>query len=110
MSAWELRARSGAQCLDAGELLALDELERGAAARRDKTNLLQHGVARGLDRGDAVTTAHDREASRVRDGLGDAVGARGEGLVLEQAHRAVPEHGFCLGHARSEGFHALRTD
>ena len=72
----------------AGELLALEELERRTAASGDvrhrwaKLHLL-HGRHR-------ITTTHDRDGAvlgRLREAIGDGERARGEGLHLEHTLR-----------------------
>src|SRR5688500_14369772 len=73
----------------AGQVALLDELEAGAATGRDVVDVVV--VAELLQRGGAVATAHDGERLGVGHGLGHGPGARREPVVLEQAHRAVPE-------------------
>ena len=77
---------------DAGQHLALEELEAGAAAGRDVREAI--GELQLLDRGHGVTAAdHDR---RAVVGLGREEARHGaravpEGGHLEDAQRAVPE-------------------
>src|SRR5439155_4657807 len=74
---------------DTGQLATLDELERRSAAGRDVIDAVLEPEPG--QRGDAVAAAHDRRRAGARDGFGHRARARGEGLELEGAHRAVPE-------------------
>ena len=72
-----------------GQLLALEQLERGAAARRDVGDLVgDAALVHGRDR---VAAAHDRQRLGRGDRLGDRQGSARERLRLEDAHRSVPE-------------------
>src|SRR2546423_2281088 len=85
---------------DARELLALQELERGAAARRDPADALgQAELGEGAGR---VGAAHDGEAVTSRDGLRDRLRPLGEAWPLEDAHRPVPEDGSRLAQVGGE--------
>src|SRR5436305_11422054 len=79
------------QDLDARQLLALEQLERGAASGRESVD--PPGEAELLQGGNRVAAADDRLSRRVGNRLGDGAGARREGLELEGPHRSVPEHG-----------------
>jgi hypothetical protein len=79
----------GEQDLDAREDLALEHLERGAAAGGDVVDAV--GEAGLVDRRDAVAAADQGVAGALGDRAGQREGAAGEGRALEQAHRAVPE-------------------
>ena len=57
-----------------------------------------------------VAAADDGERLGVGDGLGDGAGAGGEAVVLEHAHRAVPEHGAGLHHDVAELGRRARAD
>ncbi len=74
---------------DARQRAPLDELERRAAAGRAV------GDARGepelVHRGERVAAADHRCSGRVGDRVRHRLGARREGVDLEDAHRAVPE-------------------
>merc|ERR1719424_1504077 len=75
--------------------LALEQLERGAAAGRDVRHLL--GEAGLLDRGHGVTAADDGGAAlagQLGEGVSNVEGALGEGLELEDAHGTVPDDGL----------------
>ena len=87
-----------------GSCLALDQLERRAAAGRQVRDLV--GEAELLERRGRVAAADDGRPGRVRDRLGDRPRAGGERLELERAHRPVPEHG--PGRARSLAPYAAR--
>src|SRR5690349_6427600 len=89
------------QDLDAGQLLALGELEAGAAAGGDVAEraLVE---AEGAHRRGGVAASDDREAVDRRESLGDGTGAAGELLGLEDAHRTVPEHGAGAAEGRRE--------
>ena len=82
--------------LHAGELLALEQLERRAAAGRDPRDAVgDAGLVHGAHR---VAAADDREAVAVGDRLArprtcPSANAR----PLEHAHRPVPEHGLRAG-------------
>ena len=96
---------------DAGEDLAFEELEGGAAAGGDVAHLGR--LAGLLDRGDRVAAADDRRAAvRLdrRDRVADAVGALGERRELEAAHRAVPDDRLGALDGLAEERDRLRTD
>ena len=57
--------------VDAGEHLALEELEGGAAAGGDVRHLV--GEAGLLNRRDGVAAADDGDAVELREGVGDAI-------------------------------------
>ena len=80
--------------LHAGQNLALDELERRAAAGREVIDAVLQAEAR--ERGGRVAPAHHREARRGGNSLGDGARPGGERLQLESSHRPVPEHGARL--------------
>ena len=82
--------RQPSRTFDAGQLASLEELERRAAAGRDVGDGV--GLPGARERGDRVAAADDRDAATGRQRLGDRHRARGEGVDLEDAHRAVPEH------------------
>ena len=73
----------------ARELLALEQLERGAAAGGDPRDAV--GDAGLVDGAHRVAAADDREAVAVGDRPRDRERALGEARPLEDAHRAVPE-------------------
>src|SRR5439155_7255230 len=76
---------------DAGQRFAFEELERRTATRRYVREA--RGMAETLDGGHGIAAAdHRRRATRC-DGLRHALRARGETVVLEDAHRPVPENG-----------------
>src|ERR1700678_245229 len=74
-----------------GEVPLLDELEGGAPAGREMVDLVVQ--AEQLEGACAVTTTDDGEALGRGDGVGDSPRACSKTGVLEDAHRAVPEHG-----------------
>src|SRR3990172_8009670 len=96
------------QGLDPRQRPAGQELERGAAARRDVGDLV--GDARLGDGGDRVAATDDRGAVHAGDGLGDGDGAAGERVDLEHAHRAVPDHGPRAEDRAAIAFDGLRSD
>src|SRR5207245_7457599 len=74
---------------DAGELPALDELERRAAAGRDMGHLVREaGLLDGLDR---LASAHDRDRSASGEQLRDTPRALRELGDLEHPEGTVPE-------------------
>ena len=94
LCSFQLPAMNGvrlmAERLHARESLALDQLQRRAAAGghvRDAVGEPELG-----HRGRGVAAADDGHGIRIGDRLGDGARARGERLELEGAHRAVPEH------------------
>src|SRR3954447_6078818 len=87
--------------LHAGQALALEQLERGAAAGREVVHLVPEAEAHQRRR--RVAAADDRGAPRARHRLRHRARAGGERLHLEGAHRAVPEH-----RARARDFAAVR--
>mmetsp|Transcript_11079 Transcript_11079/g.26960 ORF Transcript_11079/g.26960 Transcript_11079/m.26960 type:complete len:493 (+) Transcript_11079:174-1652(+) len=92
----------------AGEHLALEELERRAAAGGDVGHLV--GEARLLNRRDGVTAADDGDAVEVGQGVGDAEGALGEGIHLKHTHGTVPDDGLALLELRLEGRDGVGAD
>ena len=78
-----------------GKLLALEQLERGAAAGRDPGDAV--GDAGLVDRAHGVAAADDREAVAVGHGARDGERALGEARPFEDAHRPVPEDGLRVG-------------
>src|SRR5262249_1521844 len=86
------RVRSrGLQGGEAGELLALEELEGGAAAGGDVGDGVQ--LAGAGERGDRVAAADDGRAGAGGERGGDGQRAVREGVALEYGHRPVPERG-----------------
>src|SRR5690242_14967459 len=87
------------QDCDAGELLALEELEAGTPAGRDvaEGGLVEPELAHRRGR---VAAAHHGQAGHLGQRLGDGAGALGERRRLEDAHRAVPEDGLRVGERR----------
>src|SRR3982750_2998833 len=80
---------------DTGEGAAAEEFERRAAAGGNVRDAIGHAAL--LDRGDRIAAADDRRAFDRRDGVRDGVGARGELVDLEDAHRPVPDDGPGVG-------------
>src|SRR4029077_13143628 len=71
------------------------------------------GQTQPIDCGHTVAAAHDRDyagPAALREKSGHGVGAIGEGLDLEDAHRSIPEDGFRLGEVLGESDHRLWTD
>merc|ERR1719387_1916328 len=105
----EARARS-IERRDAGEDLALEQLERRAAARRDEGDLVLHvelgGGSRRVAAADDALVALRR---RLGDGLEHGLGALGEGIELEDARRAVPDDRLRLEHLLAEERHRRGT-
>src|ERR1700759_4497477 len=70
------------ECFDAWEFLAFEELEAGAAAGGDVSDLV--GIAGLVDGRDRVAAADDGDGVLVGcDSLGDGVGAYGKARELE---------------------------
>src|SRR5215218_2916018 len=91
---FQLAAMNGlriVQGVEAGQLLALEQLERRSAAGREVVDV---GVEpEPGERGGGVAASDDGPAGRSGDRLGEGARAVCEGVQLERAHRAVPEHG-----------------
>ena len=79
-----------------GKLLALQVLQRRAAAGGDVGEPVLGQAERAHGRGRVAAADHAERALRggVDDRLRDAAGALGERGQLEHAHRTVPEHGL----------------
>ena len=92
----------------AGQLLALHELQGGAAAGGDVAHLV--GVAQLLDGSRAVAAADDGDGAGLGQGLGHGLGAGGELVELKHAHGAVPDHGARVGHGLAVQLHGLGAD
>jgi hypothetical protein len=82
----------------AGQRLALDQLERGAASRRDVGDVIGH--AGHVDGGHGVAAAHHRGGVRAGHSAGHRQRTLRERLQLEHAHRPVPEDRLGGGQAR----------
>src|SRR4051794_72366 len=102
------RASGIVERLHAGERLALEQLERRAAAGREVAHLA--GEAKAHERGRGIAAADDRRAARARHRLRHRARARCERLYLEGAHRAVPEHGARARYLAAVGLRCLRAD
>src|SRR5690348_12434128 len=76
---------------DRGELLALEELEEGAATSRYVGDAIRHAVL--VERRQGVAAAGDREGLAAGDGLGQRACTLAELVELEHAHRTVPHDG-----------------
>ena len=63
-----------------------------------------------FDRGDGVTTTDDGDTVEVGEGVRDGEGSLGEGIHLEDAHRAVPDDGLALVEFGLEALDRVRTD
>src|SRR5215470_3552384 len=94
---------------DAGQGLALEVLERRATAGGDVPERVFR-QAELAHRSRRVAATHDGEPRSGRHGLGDALGACRERRHLEDAHRAVPEHGLRVCEVRSERGDRAWTD
>ena len=81
-----------AQGADAGQNLALKQLERSATTGGAEGELVGHLELLGCSHG--VTTTNDGDAVALSQALGNSLGALGEGIELEHTHGAVPEHGL----------------
>src|SRR5688500_20352708 len=82
---------------DGGKLLALEEVEEGAAGGRDVVDALVDLEL--VDRGDRVAAAGDRERLRARDRFRERLRPLGERLLLDYAPGPVPHEGAELGRA-----------
>ena len=85
------RGAAHVEGLHAREGLALDQLQRRAAARGEVGDAVGEPELGQRRRG--VAAADDRDRVGLGHGLGDRARAGRERLELERAHRAVPEHG-----------------
>ena len=72
-----------------------------------KARLVEAELAYG---GRGVAAADDRKPVDLGQRLGDRAGARGEGVELEHAHRAVPEHRLRVGQRRGERLRRVGAD
>ncbi len=63
-----------------------------------------------VDGGHGVAATYDGDRVGSRHGLGDGLGAVGEGVDLEYAHRAVPDDGFRFRDLRDEFLDGHITD
>src|SRR5262249_17465631 len=93
---------------DARQLLALEDLERRAAAGGGPRAAAEQ--AELVQRADRVRAADDRERGRIGHRLGDGPRAAGECGPLEDAHRAVPEDRSRAGDRGREALARLRPD
>ena len=84
-------AQASSSASTSGQLAALEQLQRGAAAGREPVDAVRQPELG--ERRRRVAAAHHGRARRVGHRLGHGAGAGGERLELEGAHRAVPEHG-----------------
>src|SRR3546814_9423762 len=100
--------RSAAEGREAGEVALLQQLERGAAAGADVVDLA--GQPELSDRGRRVAAADHREGTRLSDGLSHGARPGLEALVLEDAHRPVPEHGAGIEDRVGELGRGARSD
>src|SRR4051794_32785120 len=81
--------------VEGGEVAVFEELEGGAATCRHVGDFV--GEVHLFDGGGGVAAADDGGGAFARDvgdGLGDGLGAGGEGFLFEDAHGAVPDDGF----------------
>src|ERR1700755_2784736 len=78
------------QRFNSGQLLPLQQLQRGAAAGREPIDPVAE--AKLDQRRDRVATADHRRPRPRGDGRGDWASASRERRQLEGSHRAVPEH------------------
>ncbi len=93
---WGNRLLLVRQRFHAGEFLAFEEFEAGAAAGGDVGDLV--GYAGLVDGDDRIAAADDGDGGLVGgNGVGDGVGADGEAGELEDAGGAVPHDGAGVG-------------
>src|SRR4051794_14028553 len=90
------------------QLFAFQELERGAPARGRPVDLADQ--AELGERADRVGSADHRVPVAGCDGLRHGAGSLCELRLLEDAHRAVPEHRPGLADARGEAGARLGAD
>src|SRR4051812_28901262 len=96
------------QGLDARQLLSLQQLQRCSPSGRDPVDpVLQ---AELVQRRDRVAAADHGGPWRSGDRFGDGLGAGGERLHLEGAHRAIPEDGAGAGNRLRVAAGAARAD
>merc|ERR1719409_1295985 len=93
---------------DAREHLALEQFEGSTATGGDVGHLVREASL--FDRGDGVTTTNDGDTVEVGEGVRDGEGSLGEGIHLEDAHRAVPDDGLALVEFGLEALDRVRTD
>ncbi len=79
------------QDLESGQLFAFEHFQEGAAAGGDVADAVGDAVFGNRRQG--IAAARDGEGRAAGDGLGQHLGAVGEGVELEHAHRAVPDDG-----------------
>ena len=91
-----------------GQLLALDELEKCAAAGGNVGDAVLDAVL--LDGGERIATTRERERLAARDGVRQRARAFPELIELEYAHRAVPENRTGLGDQLGQLLRAVRAD
>src|SRR5690606_14692114 len=91
-----------------GKLLALQELEEGAARRGHVADAVGHAELR--QRRNGFTAARERERGGVDDRLGERLRATSELIVFEYAQRAVPDAGTGALDRRAERGCRLRAD
>ena len=74
---------------------------------------MRHAIreAEALHRVHGIAAAdHGRRIFQLRDCLADSQGTRRKCLKLEDAHRAVPDHGLCALQRLGKARNALRSD
>src|SRR5690606_34942154 len=86
--------------VDGGQHLALEKLQKSAAAGRDIADLIGNAVLG--DGGQRVSASGDRKRVGLGDCAGDGLGASGKGVELKHADWAVPDDGSCLAQLVSQ--------
>src|SRR5205085_5057407 len=79
---------------DAGELFALEELERGAAAGREPRHVVRQAELLQCTR--RIRAADDRERVRLSDGLGNGLRPDRKSTRLNSSHSQISYAVFCL--------------
>ncbi len=82
-----------AQRADAGQNLALEQLQRSTAAGGAERKFICY--LKLLGRRYGVTTANDGDAIGLCQALSDSLGTLGKGIQLEYAQRTVPKNRLC---------------
>mmetsp|Transcript_56425 Transcript_56425/g.147063 ORF Transcript_56425/g.147063 Transcript_56425/m.147063 type:complete len:432 (-) Transcript_56425:63-1358(-) len=110
MACWSSSSSLVVERRDAGEVLALEQLQRGAAARAAVGDLVLSAV---LLAGRGGVTAADHGDDAALRGLDDGIHQRLRALLelghLEDTHRPVPNYGLRLQHSLRVALDGLRA-
>mmetsp|Transcript_13201 Transcript_13201/g.33301 ORF Transcript_13201/g.33301 Transcript_13201/m.33301 type:complete len:274 (-) Transcript_13201:182-1003(-) len=110
MACWSSSSSLVVERRDAGEVLALEQLQRGAAARAAMGDLVLRAILFASCRSVAAADHGDDAAPRgLDDGVHQGLGARLELRHLEDTHRPVPNYGLRLQHSLRVALDGLRA-